>query len=303
MIEKSKRKKKINDEHSKNYDAGAVDVDERQLRRTGVRGRKIYVLIFVLMLLFLLFLANLIILIVIYNTDNINYQGMESISFYKDGKTKFHQNSDMTYIYPLDSILGGYENENILIDGSNQKIFIRGGPSTLEYPSVSVGPDGTDIKIKKSFTFTDPTAAEKVLYLDHHSVLKKEGRFVGDTLKANSIRTPRIISDDTHDLNLNGSIINITGSEGVYMDSKSFILETGGNIGITINDAKGSLKLGPKIQMDRSTLTDTASKRHKVLDAHRYRLCACASTGKLFKVRILDGRATSCASASKNPCV
>ena len=61
MIEKSKRKKKINDEHSKNYDAGAVDVDERQLRRTGVRGRKIYVLIFVLMLLFLLFLANLIV--------------------------------------------------------------------------------------------------------------------------------------------------------------------------------------------------------------------------------------------------
>ena len=57
---------------------------------------------------------------------------------------------------------------------------------------VSVGPDGTDIKIKKSFTFTDPTAAEKVLYLDHHSVLKKEGRFVGDTLKANSIRTPRV---------------------------------------------------------------------------------------------------------------
>ena len=57
---------------------------------------------------------------------------------------------------------------------------------------MSVGPDGTDIKIKKSFTFTDPTAVKKVLYLDPHSILKKEGRFVGDALKANSIRTPRV---------------------------------------------------------------------------------------------------------------
>lgn len=61
MIEKSRRKKKINDEHSRNYDAGAVDVNERQLRRTGVRGRKTYVLIFVLMILLLLFVANLVV--------------------------------------------------------------------------------------------------------------------------------------------------------------------------------------------------------------------------------------------------
>ena len=61
MIEKSKQKKKINDEHSRNYDAGAVDVNERQLRRTGVRGRKVYVLLFLLMILLLLFIANLVV--------------------------------------------------------------------------------------------------------------------------------------------------------------------------------------------------------------------------------------------------
>lgn len=62
----------------------------------------------------------------------------------------------------------------------------------IEFFVVSVGPDGTDIKIKKSFTFTDPFAAQKVLHLDHNSILKKEGRFVGDVLKTNSIRTPRV---------------------------------------------------------------------------------------------------------------
>ena len=58
----------------------------------------------------------------IIHVDNIHHQGMESISFYKDGKTKFHQDTDMAYIYPLDAILGGYENENIFIDGDNQKV-------------------------------------------------------------------------------------------------------------------------------------------------------------------------------------
>ena len=61
---------------------------------------------------------------------------------------------------------------------------------------VSVGPDGTDIKIKKSFTFTDPIAAQKILHLDPNSILRKEGRFVGDTLKTNTIRTPRVCISD-----------------------------------------------------------------------------------------------------------
>lgn len=49
---------------------------------------------------------------------------MESISFYKDGLTKFHQQTDMKYVYPLDGIIGGYENENIVIDADGQKVFM-----------------------------------------------------------------------------------------------------------------------------------------------------------------------------------
>ena len=48
---------------------------------------------------------------------------MESISFYKDGKTKWHQDTDMEYVYPLDDVIGGYENENINIDGDGQSVW------------------------------------------------------------------------------------------------------------------------------------------------------------------------------------
>ena len=49
---------------------------------------------------------------------------MESISFYKDGKTKWHQDTDLKFVYPLDGVLGGFDNENIEINGDGQKVGI-----------------------------------------------------------------------------------------------------------------------------------------------------------------------------------
>jgi len=302
MIEKSKRKKRIDDEHRKNYDAGAVDVDERQLHRTGVRGRKIYVVLFLLMLLLLLFVANLVMLIVVYHVDNIGLDGMQSISFHKNGKTKWHQDSDLAYVYPLDGVIGGYEKENILFEGINQNVVIQGGKSGKNYPSVAVGPGGADIRIRKSFSFVDPAAGKKVLNLDHNTVLKTAGRFSGDVLKANSIRTPRIISDDNANLTFTGKFINVTGSEGVYMDSKMYQLQTQQDIAVTVNDARSSLNVRSGVVLDRSKLKDTSSMNHVVLDAHRYRLCACVNSGRLFRARIVDGKDSSCSSASTDPC-
>ena len=61
-------------------------------------------------------------LIVVYHVDNIGLDGMQSISFDKNGKTKWHQDSDLAYVYPLDGVIGGYEKENILLDGNNQNV-------------------------------------------------------------------------------------------------------------------------------------------------------------------------------------
>ena len=140
---------------------------------------------------------------------------------------------------------------------------------------VAVGPGGADIRIKKSFSFVDPKAGKTVLHLDQNTVLKTAGRFTGDVLKANSIRTPRvgwmsvyfiplnnssvmhmiipagsssnnfmyhlvqqIISDDNADLTFTGKFINVSGSEGVYMDSKMYQLQTEKDIVVTVNDAR-----------------------------------------------------------------
>ncbi len=54
--------------------------------------------------------------------ENIGINGMKSISFFKNGKTKWFQDSDLAYVYPSDGVIGGFEKENILIDGDIQNV-------------------------------------------------------------------------------------------------------------------------------------------------------------------------------------
>lgn len=48
----------------------------------------------------------------------------------------------------------------------------------------------------------------------------------------------QIISDDNADLTFTGKFINVSGSEGVYMDSKMYQLQTEKDIVVTVNDAR-----------------------------------------------------------------
>ena len=61
------------------------------------------------------------ILVFQYVNLSINYEGMESMSFFLEGgKLKFLQESDLAYVRPMDGTLGGYLNENLLFEGDKQ---------------------------------------------------------------------------------------------------------------------------------------------------------------------------------------
>ena len=57
----ARAKQAANKEHSRNFEAGRVEVTERALHRTGLRGRKIFIYGFVLLLLFIVTLGNLVV--------------------------------------------------------------------------------------------------------------------------------------------------------------------------------------------------------------------------------------------------
>lgn len=61
MREKLVEKQKASDEHENNFNAGRVNVRERYLHRTGIRGRKSWIFYAVLYILSLIVIINLIV--------------------------------------------------------------------------------------------------------------------------------------------------------------------------------------------------------------------------------------------------
>lgn len=61
MREKLVEKQKATDEHESNFTAGRVNVRERYLHRTGIRGRKSWIFYAVLYILALLVIVNIVV--------------------------------------------------------------------------------------------------------------------------------------------------------------------------------------------------------------------------------------------------
>ena len=61
MREKLVEKQKATDEHESNFTAGRVNVRERYLHRTGIRGRKSWIFYAVLYILTLLVIVNIVV--------------------------------------------------------------------------------------------------------------------------------------------------------------------------------------------------------------------------------------------------
>ena len=61
MWASTRAKKAANKDHAGNYEAGRVNVHEKALHRTGLRGRKIIFCCLLLVLVYLITLANLVV--------------------------------------------------------------------------------------------------------------------------------------------------------------------------------------------------------------------------------------------------
>ena len=61
MWQKLKEKKEIEREHESNFKAGRIDIHERNLHRTGIRGRKRYIYYAFLYILGILCFINLVV--------------------------------------------------------------------------------------------------------------------------------------------------------------------------------------------------------------------------------------------------
>ncbi|XP_013416495.1 beta-sarcoglycan-like [Lingula anatina] len=160
MRDKSLLKRRVNKEHSSNFRAGYVHVNEEHLHKTGLRGRKRYVFYAFLILLLLMVLGNLVVTIVILSLLRISHTGIAGMEFISPSLVlRFLTDADMGAVF-LNGSSRVTSFQDLAVTGENQPIhmMVAGNVS-----SVNVLPHVTRIVVKDAFKIIHPQTG-KVLF-------------------------------------------------------------------------------------------------------------------------------------------
>lgn len=121
----ARAKQAANKEHSRNFEAGRVEVTERALHRTGLRGRKIFIYGFVLLLLFIVTLGNLVITAYILGALYFTAGGPSALE-YSGESIVFRQDTTANRVQLQGDILSPGVGR-LGVSGSSQGVCLQGG--------------------------------------------------------------------------------------------------------------------------------------------------------------------------------
>lgn len=282
MREKLVEKQKASDEHENNFNAGRVNVRERYLHRTGIRGRKSWIFYAVLYILSLIVIVNLILLIILYNVLQINMDGMRCLSFFENKMVRWHCSSDMNSITLYKNQAGTFKDHNLMVEADDEKVVFHGGPLTTS-AEMRIGPDKTEIVAKHGFRFVDPYVKKTILNLNGSSWQLNPDSVKAFTVAGDSLVSHRVVSNENENLTITSEKkISVEGHEGVFFDGKMLMFDVERDVNLSsslskkiVFDAADGVYVG-----DRVPESNSGSPQAEV-----YKLCACINTGQLFRVK------------------
>ncbi|XP_062579862.1 beta-sarcoglycan-like [Saccostrea cucullata] len=118
-------KRRVNREHNSNFNAGYINIDEQYLHRTGVRGRKVYVLYCLIFVLLVLALLNIMMTVGILYMLRVNTEGVEMLEFIPDNNLlRFLAETTFPSISLFQGGVGSRHDSSLDID-SGQQIVIN----------------------------------------------------------------------------------------------------------------------------------------------------------------------------------
>ncbi|KAK2165402.1 hypothetical protein NP493_1367g01021 [Ridgeia piscesae] len=279
MREKSQLKQRINKEHNSNFRAGYVHVEEEQLHKTGIRGRKIYFFYVVICLLFLAIIVNILLTVVLLSVLRIDRHGMRSLEF--DGSLlRFKQDADMGNVYLYESTIGGLPDQDLVVSApSKSSIQLHAG--VYNGSTVSIQSGRTEIRSEQGFTVIDPATGSAIFSTN----FSKRSRFPKNVsiLDVKRATTSRITSDIDRDLRLEtqGSLL-LRGSEGTTIDGKTVSLRGRGDINLTTAETLELSSITGRMFLDQIRHLPISSLHDDAVNT--FKLCVCANTGQLFLV-------------------
>lgn len=285
MREKLVEKQKAVDEHESNFTAGRVNVRERYLHRTGIRGRKSWIFFAVLYILTLIVIVNLVMLVILYNVLQMNKDGMKCLSFFETGNLRFTCSSDMNSVTLYKNQAGTFKDHNLVIDTEDKQVIFHGGPLASS-AQMHVGADLTEIQAKHGFRFVDPYVKKTILNLNGSVWHVNPETISAFTVAGDSLVTHRVVSNEDQNLTVSSDkTISVEGHEGLHFDGKMFNFDADEDVVISSSLSKEIIFDAAKgIYFDGDALvTPTGTP---VSSPDRFKLCACLNTGKLFRVAV-----------------
>ncbi|CAH1777576.1 unnamed protein product, partial [Owenia fusiformis] len=298
MREKSLIKRRVNKEHNSNFRAGYVHINEENLHKTGVRGRKRFVIYILMVLMAIVVLANFIVTVIVFVSLKIDGNGMRYLEFTPPGVLlRFIGESHFDTVVPLEEsrVAGLYKEALDIsgINGQNVTLSSQGESSS----SVTVGNGVTTIKVDNSFQVTDPQTGKTIFKAGKDGVTYPDDI---NHISMDEVTTDRVASPIDQDLKIQGENVILQGNEGIFGEARSILFRASSptsNItfgsstsGKTILDGKEGVTLTKVKSLPSSTIGSTG--------AATYRLCVCYPSGHLYGVP----NGSRCSDIIENPC-
>lgn len=290
MFEAARDKKRARRYHSRNFTMGYVKTDKHYLSRAGLRGRKRWLLLALIVSVYCVVITQLLITSTIFGILRFKASGSAYLRFASDGSTVMPRGASIAYSRLLGPVLG-YFNESLNIRSLDSSVLLEAGNQR----NVPTG----DRVLNSSQAYFDASAVRFAPFANL-SIAASGASSEGDMLSVNSslvlvqaaavklrnmtatgVITKQIVSAQAG-LAVSGPLIGLSSVLGSSI--------RGGQVTVTSNkitlSGQAAISLGGRTGVSIKGLPTTTLGVGNVANlGSGHRLCAC-SNGRLFLVPV-----------------
>ncbi|XP_050415036.1 beta-sarcoglycan isoform X1 [Patella vulgata] len=329
MREKSHLKRRINRQHNCNFRAGYIEVNEEYLHKTGIRGRKRYLLYCVVAMLIIVALLNALVTAGLIYFLGITHLGIDSLEFLPaKGLLRVFGEAEVHKIKMFDSRIGGRYEQDLHVAGMEGPIVIQ---APLENGTRVVMFDEKISITTDSFQVSSNINGEVFLSTSRKSTypMKKSNNLHAESVQAKIVRSgskyPDLVIESYNKMKIMGSEgVNINSQKGIVLAPEHAVIlnTTSGSITLQAGQAlylNNQIPLVPTYQMDQSQNNiSTQSNPSNQSDIYNstgqpqpsrdinpsdqaYKLCSCLSSGRIFSIKVTQ-TGIGCNNVNANVC-
>jgi len=304
MRAKSLRKRKANRQHNSNFSAGYVPVDEEVLHRSGIRGRKRYLLWSLLVVLLVVALLNALISVWLVYILGLTHEGVTSLEFSTTRQAdrellRVLTDADVTSLVTSGlGCLGGRAGGDLVMASAGNEISMTSGKSSVTLTGHGMTFTSDDIKVNDTSSSNNSSMTSLLPHPELMSHLHPHSHSNMTKLTATGIVADRILALSQEAGSTDGELrvdstvgeVKVQGQKGVEVSSGKQIDLRASNVVLDAEEITLHAKEG--IKVDVTTLTKNSGNPLDAAAAlpggSQYKVCVCA-TGRVFLVAAKPG--------------